>query len=133
MLYLILVLLLTSCSSNYLSVYTDFVGIETLASFHVGTPDPELKCPSYGQRLHIAWCVPCPIDLSIRARIRFANLQEVDWVFPVTLPRGRVTYVLLNEEYDTTGGILSYKVDLLEGDKVLEEERHALWTELILF
>ena len=133
--YLILLLLLTSCSHEYLAVFTDVISYENLASYHIDTPDPELFCPSYGQRLHISWSVPCPCpaNLIINARIRFTNLQEVEWVIPVTEPRGRVTHEILNEDYDTTGGVLTYKVDLLEGDTLLEEQRHALWTELILF
>lgn len=129
----IILLLLTGCSQNHLSVHTDFVGYETLASFHVGTPDPELYCPDYGQRLHIAWNLPCRAELVIRAYIRFKNLTETEWIIPLSEPRGRSTYILLNEDYDKTGGILTYKVELFDGEKVIETQKHALWTELISF
>lgn len=135
--FIITLLLLTGCSSNYLAIHTDFIGRESLASFHVGTPDPELNCPEYGQRLHIAWKVPCAANLAVHARIRFKNLEEVEWAFDLNEPRGITSYVLLNQDYDTTGGILTYKVTLVNyasgGPVVVEEQQHALWTELILF
>lgn len=130
---ILILILLTGCSQNQLAVHTDFMGYENLASFHVGTPDPELYCPDYGQRLHITWNVPCHTDLVIRTTLRFKDLTETEWVLPLTEPRGRATYFLVNEAYDEKGGILTYKVDLFDGEKVIEEQKHALWTELILF
>lgn len=135
--FIIILLLLTSCSSKYLAIHTDFISAENLASFHVGTPDPELYCPDYGQRLHIAWNVPCAASLAVHARIRFKNLEEIEWSFDLNEPRGIYSYVLLNKDYDNTGGILTYKVSLVNhasgGPVVVEEQYHALWTELILF
>lgn len=129
-------LILTGCNRNHLFIHTDFVGYDSLASFHVGTPDPELACPDYGQQLHIAWFFPCDFpfeNLVIRAKIRFKNLKETEWILPIEKPRDRASYILLNEAYDETGGILSYKIDLFDGTSILEEYEHALWTELIFF
>lgn len=131
--YLSLWLLLCSCSHETLTVFSDVITYEKLASVQVDTPDPERRCPNYGERLHISWSVPEPANLEIHARVRFHNLEEVLWVIPVTEKRGRVTYPLLNNDYDTTGGFLTYKIALLDGDTLIEEKRHALWTELILF
>lgn len=134
---ILLACLFTSCNAPRLAIHTDFVGIESLASFYVGSPDPQLTCPDYGERLHIAWNVPCSAHLAIHARIRFKNLTEIEWTFPLEKPRGRSTYILLNEDYDRSGGILTYKVTLVnetnEGQIIVEEQHHALWTELILF
>ena len=47
--------LLSSCVYERLSVYTDYVGLDSLASYHIGTPDPELANPHLGQRLLISW------------------------------------------------------------------------------
>ena len=111
---LILLFLLCSCHQSHLAVFTDTVSYENLASFHVGTPDPSLACPDRGQRLVISWSVTCPSpETTIRARIRFANLEETELVFALQEPRGHTSFNLLNGDYDRTGGILTYKVWLL--------------------
>ena len=128
-----LLFLFTGCSQQHLAVHTDFVGYEHLASYHVGTPDPKLACPDYGQRLHIAWNVPCEADLVVKTRIRFKNLQETEWLFSLPAARGRAAWVVLNGDYEISGGILTYKVELYNNTVLVEEQRHALWTELIEF
>lgn len=131
---LIPLFLLTSCAHERLSVYTEFISYENLASFHVGTPDPDLICPDYGQRITISWTVYRPTEnTTLLAKIRFRNLEEVEWVVQIDQPRGHISYPLINQEYERTGGILSYKVYLMEGEEMIDETHHALWTELIVF
>lgn len=45
---------------------------------------------------------------------------------------GWVTYKLFNEEYDKTGGILTYKAEIVTEDgTVYREWKHQLWVNLI--
>ena len=49
-----LLLLLTSCTEQRLAVQSQYIGLETLASYHVNTPDPHLNHPPIGERLIIS-------------------------------------------------------------------------------
>jgi hypothetical protein len=122
-------------SQTVLSVYTDYISQESLASFHVGTPDPRLDNPSIGQRLIISWAVPksflCLDNLHLRITMRFRNREEVDETVPICKKSGTFIYSLINDDYIATQGILTYKVDLIGGDCILEEWRHQIWTDLI--
>ena len=51
--------------------------------------------------------------------------------FPIKHGMGYVSYSLLDEEYEKTGGILTYKVDIVAGGKVYQEWKHQLWINLI--
>lgn len=131
---LLALLFLTSCSRTQLIVFTDTVSYENLASFVVGTPDPLLDCPDKGERLVISWSLPCLCDDSrVYARVRFRNLKEVEISIPLEKDRGFITYNVINQDYKDSGGILTYRVFLMQGENILEESQHALWTELILF
>lgn len=131
-----LLLLCTGCSKGALSIYTDYLTEESLASYHVGSPDPALNCPPLGQRLLLSWSIPCEYkqynDLQIVLTIRYYNREEK--VYKISSLRKRGTYViyLLNEEYFKTGGILTYKAILSGDGNPLEEWRHQLWADLII-
>jgi len=128
-------LFLTSCRSEILTVYTEYINPDRLASYHVRTPDPKLNCPDIGQRLHIKWKVPkewmnCE-DLHIQLVIHFKNREKVSERIDLKDRRGAAIYELYNDDYFRTCGILMYKVDLMSGDQILEEWRHQIWVELI--
>lgn len=126
---------LCGCSSGLLTVYTDYLSHENLASYQVGTPDPRLDNPPIGQRLLISWSIPkCEFaDAHIDYKIRFRNRKEISSTIPVISCSGTYIYSLLNEEYFETEGILTYKVDLYIGDQLIEEWRHQLWVEMLVF
>lgn len=131
---LLTLLALTSCCKERLVVFTEAVTYESLASYHVCTPDPRLNCPDRGQKLVISWFLPRGSqDAYIHAKIRFKNLEEIERIFPVDSLRGHVTYKLVNQDYCRTGGFLAYDIYLIESDQVVENTTHALWTELIEF
>lgn len=128
-------ILLASCSGSYLSVHTDYLSHENLASYYVGTPDPRLNNPPIGQRLIITWGIPRLFldyeDLHLEVTIRFRNREEIVDNVPVTKTHGTYVYDLLNEEYIEKQGMLTYKIDLIGEGYILEEWRHQIWTERI--
>lgn len=131
-----LLCLMMGCSSDHLIVYTDYLSHENLASYHIGTPDPRLNDPPIGQRLLISWSLP-PEYLRkesphLAVMIRFRNREELKLTIDICKSSGTYIYSLLNEEYFEKNGILTYKVDLMTNDEVIEEWRHQLWTELLM-
>lgn len=135
-LFLALALLLTGCSNEHLIVHTEYINEEHLASFHVRTPDPLLFNPPMGQQLIVQWNVPrtylCYEDLHLRVQIRFRDRKEVIQEVPIRQRFSFYQYELLNEAFCETGGIITYKIEIIGNGCVLNEWRHQLWTELIL-
>jgi hypothetical protein len=134
---LTLLLFSSACTDSKLTVHTDYLSHENLASYYVGTPDPRLFNPTIGQRLIISWSLPndylnyTQVDLNIR--IRFKNREEVSETRAICVKTGSYVYALVNDDYFDKGGILTYKVDMIADGTVIEEWRHQLWTELIRF
>jgi hypothetical protein len=130
-------LTLFGCSRQHLTIYTDYLSHKNLASYHVGTPDPLRNNPPIGQRLIISWSLPKKAltqeDLHLEAKIRFRNREEINETFPICKRSGSYYYSLINEDFMEKGGIITYKVDLIGNGEILEEWRHQLWTELIIF
>jgi hypothetical protein len=128
---LLALLFFTGCSRERLTVYTDTVTYQKLASYLVGTPDPELYCPQIGQRLIISWQVPpCSIP-SLFIRVRFRDLTQREIKADFDKRRGIYAVEHVDEEYEKHGAILAYSVELRDGDQLLEKVDHQLWTELI--
>ena len=131
----LLLFFLTACTGQKISVHTDYLSHENLASYHVGTPDPMLNNPPVGQRLIISWHVPPKYldyeNLHLEITIRLRNHQQI--VKAVALNKRIGTYVvsLINDEYFQTGGILTYCVNLYGDDELLDQFLHQLWTEWI--
>lgn len=123
------------CTRQVLTVQTEFLSHENLASYHVRTPDPRLWNPPYGQRLIISWHLPAHLEkqpqLQLSLRLRFYNHTEKNELIDLYKNNGIYVYSLLNEEYCETQGILTYKVELLSAGNIIEEWRHQLWVELI--
>lgn len=127
---------LMGCSKEHLTVHTEYINEEHLASFHVRTPDPLLFNPPIGQQLIVQWNIPrdylCYEDLRLRLQIRFRNRQEIVQEVPIQQRLCFYRYELLNEAFCDTGGIITYKVEIIGNGCVLDEWCHQLWTELIL-
>lgn len=126
---------LSSCCFQRLSVSTDYIGRETLASFQIDTPDPLLYHPPTGQRLIVKWHIPHAYleydDLHLAIEIRFRDRSKQTLSIPICHTAGNYVYPVLGDRYLQTQGILSYHVQLLGSDEVLEEWTHPLWTTLI--
>ncbi|KAF3363386.1 hypothetical protein PHSC3_000033 [Chlamydiales bacterium STE3] len=129
--------LLSGCCSQMLSVHTEYLSHEQLASYRIGTPDPKLTCPTIGQRLILSWNITSKYqnlpDLHLKLRIRFRNREEVVETLYLDRFQGLYIYCLLNENFLKTNGILTYKVELFSENTLLEEWRHQIWEEAITF
>lgn len=137
---LLLCILLCSCSIKEPSItaYTEFLSRKNLASFYVGTPDPQESYPSVGQRLRVKWALPKYYfkndpNIIIRIGIRFYNKDEILKELIITHPIGVYEYVILNEEYFCKNGILAFYVDMLMQGEVICTWKHQLWVEKINF
>lgn len=127
---------LISCKKDILSVYTDYITVENRASYYVDTPDPFLSNPPFGQKLTVSWSIPnhctqTPTHLIVT--VRFRNREQV--TKKVTIKKSSGTYIIYvnKNQYCEKGGILTYKVQLKNGECILEEWKHQLWAELITF
>ncbi len=127
---------LSSCRSHSrLSVSSEYITQEHLASYIVGTPDPALNKPPVGQRVLLRWNLPdffCQ-KLTCKLYLRFRDRTEA--VETINFPNyyGIHVYSLLNEQYFARQGILSYKVEVFADGELVEECRHHMWVELITF
>lgn len=128
---------LNSCAPRPITVFSEYVSIENLASYSVNTPDPYLNNPAVGQKLYISWnvsdfsCKQFPLELKLF--IRFRNRTEAVESFAINKTMGSYVYQLLGEEYFEKEGILCYKIQLLNDQEVLDEWRHQIWVDLITF
>lgn len=135
-LLLLIPILLSSCCQSCLTIQTDYLTHRNLASYYVGTPDPRQNVPAVGQRLIISWSIPKQYlsyeNLRLEVTIRFRNREEIIEIFHIQKTRGTYVFALLNADYFSKKGILTYKIDLIGGDCILEEWRHKIWMDLIL-
>lgn len=133
--FILPLLALSGCTQSFLSVHTDYLSHENLASYHVQTPDPLLNDPPIGQRLLVNWSFPKDFlayeDLHLEITIRFRNREQLTERVSLCKRSGTFVYRLLNDDYIAKRGILTYKVDLVGNGAVLEAWRHQIWTDLI--
>lgn len=134
---IVIAMSLTSCFQKQLVVQTRYFSHEDLASFYVNTPDPLQNDPPFGQSLLIFWQLDrdsCRSkNIEITYRIRFRNKTEIQESLKVNKLSGFYTYSIFNDDYFNSGGILTYKVDLIVDGHIVEEWRQQLWKELIIF
>jgi len=134
---LFLLLLASSCNRPTLSVDTGYFTRKDLASYHVGTPDPNKQSPIFGQRLYVSWNVTneeftkAPLTLHLQVHLKKGGL--LDKVVALDTPEGSYIFPIVGDDYTGKGGLLSYKVDLLSGDTALATSRHKFWVEEIKF
>jgi len=131
----LLFLLLAGCRPYYLSICQEWIDVRYLASFHAGTPDPRLEHPPIGQKLILDWRVPKEVlerkpELILDLILWDYTTRQVR--FPVKSAMSYKTYRLLDEEYEKTGGILTYKACIrTEDGEIFREWKHQLWVNLI--
>jgi len=130
-------LLTVSCQSHYLNVQTQYLSRQNLASFHINSPDPALERPLIGQRLMISWSVPknfCYLDhLTLKLKVRLKDYQEEEIKVSIQQRVGTYFYDVVQDKFEYTGGILTYKADLLNENCLIYSWTHPLWTDLITF
>jgi hypothetical protein len=133
---LLLLLLLSSCSNQCLVVDNRYVGYKQLASYKINTADWRKDCPDSGQRLLIKWKLPLSElkqgPLSLYLYVHFGDRDSETVSLMITKPEGLLIYDLLNEEYFSRDGILTYKVEILDDEGCVSHQwQHQVWTELI--
>lgn len=129
-----LILFLSGCCQNKLTVFTEYLSIETLPSYIVGTPDPRLYDPDVGEKLHIKWDIPKEEFLEqarLKLSLYFGNKTEKKLWIDLPTPNGIYIYPLINADYWEKQGILTYKVELFSGDSLIDTWQHLLYTERI--
>lgn len=128
--------ILSGCTRQ-LAVRTDFFTQENLASYHIGTPDPNLHRSLIDQRLIITWnlskCNFAYKQKFIRLTVRLKNGTEESHDYPVRYKESFVVYQVYEEKFRETGGISTYKAELWGDDTLIDEWLHPLWVELIKF
>lgn len=132
---LFLVFILNSCFPR-LSVQTNYLTEERLASYFVGSPDPNLNRSIIGQRLIISWFLSDDEinaeDLHLKLSVRLYNQKEMIINEPIEDPRSYFIYQLSDHLYcESNGGILTYKVEIIGNGCVMETWEHPLWVPLI--
>jgi len=132
---LFLLLILAGCSKYFLTVRQISVTPNSLASSHVGSPDPRQNTPPVGQKLVIDWVIPSEIltqEPKVVLSLVFKNHTEVKKTYPIYYRSGYVVYTLLDEEFYQTGGLLTYRAEIVTGDgEVYRDWKHQLWVSLI--
>lgn len=130
----ILALILSACASPPLSVFTEYISVESLPSYRIGTPDPHLYCPDFGEKLHISWAIPqgiCLEDLEIRLFLRFGNGEDEQLNYTLLERSGTLIFRLLNEAYADKQGVFTYKIELYAENTLISTWLHQLWAERI--
>ena len=132
----LLSLFLTACANPPLSVFTEYISVETLPSYIIGTPDPHLYCPDFGEKIHITWAIPqdtCIENLKIRLFLRFGNGEDEQLDYTLLERSGTLVFRLLNEAYSEKQGVFTYKIELYAEDALISTWLHQLWAEKITF
>jgi hypothetical protein len=133
--WIISLLLLASCDKYYLSLREVPVDASYLASTHARTPDPRKDNPPHGQKVVLQWSVPPEIldkQPQILFRVIYKNHTEKEFIYPIESRLGYTVYSLLDQEFDETGGLLTYSADVMTSDHVVFREwKHQLWVNLI--
>lgn len=106
-----------------------------LASTHVGTPDPRQAHPPLGQKLIIDWNVPPEVlaqEPKVFVHLIYKDHSQKEAVYPILYRSGTKVYSLLNEEFEKTKGLLTYRAQIVLADgSVYKDWKHQLWVNLI--
>lgn len=128
-------LLFQACQPPLLQVQTEFFSKKNLASQRVGTPDPIKDLCLTGQRLVINWNFPKnwspDLEPILHLNMRFKKQQEETNYFLIHKRKGYCFYELTQQAYQEKGEIISYQVKIMDGNDLLCDWRHPLWSQLI--
>lgn len=135
LLFLIVTIILSSCCLNRLEIQTQYFTNEDLASFYVETPDPQLHCSIQGERLLIQWSLRKEElrnrELFLNLKVRFRTREEQNVSVRICKRSGTYVYELKGETYCQTQGILTYDVEITDGENIVAAWKHPLWVDLI--
>jgi len=135
LIYLFFISTLLGCSHKHLTIEKEYVDRYSLASTFVKSPDLMQKNPPTGLRLWINWDLPVsamnqPMILTLQ--LLYKNYTVEKRAYPISKRSGQLAFSLLGDKYESTGGLLSYRVDIetQEGDLVSSWVQQ-MWFNLI--
>ncbi|NGX37211.1 MAG: hypothetical protein K1000chlam2_00364 [Chlamydiae bacterium] len=124
---------LVGCDRSALVVHQQKISPSYLASTNVGSPDP--RTPPSGQMIVAEWWLnkqAMRFDPILRLSILFHDFSEDVVEYPICSKIGYETYFLVNEKFKETGGLLSYRAEIITCDgEVYADWKHQLWVKLI--
>lgn len=128
-------LLLCSCSSKYLTAEKEYVDCSTLASTFVKSPDPAQTNPPKGERIWINWNIPELYQkekLTLIVKMIFCDYTQEIKTIPIEHLVGCCSIPILNQKYVETGGLLTYKAEIVtSNDTLISQWKHQMWFDLI--
>lgn len=128
--------MLTACTKVPLQVEVKYISRENLASYYVNTPDPCLQYPKVGQELTIKWNIPeheFSNDLQLDVRLNMRDYTERNMTYTLRQPSGYKVISVANDDYFSTGGILSFLVEIQRDGVPLYVRKHQLYVKIIRF
>ena len=132
---LLFLLFFAVCQKYGVVMHQQRMNASYLASTHVGSPDPARRDPPNGEMLIAEWWVPRSVmqrDPKIVIEIIFRNFTKGCVEFPLTSRVGYQTYCVLRKKFKETGGILTYKAEIIPcDDEIYRQWEHQLWVNLI--
>jgi hypothetical protein len=127
-------LLAGCCKAPSLALHSNYITMESRASFHARTPDPAWQCPTLGQRIYVQWNLspdeftpPLELVLSMHYGDRTEGTESIS----LLKAQGWYIYELINDEYFAKMGIVAYKAELWREGQVIKTWRHLLWEDKI--
>ncbi len=126
---------LFACSKHYVNVTKIDIRRSTLASSFAETPDPRQKHPPKGEQLLVEWNLPSKWDkehLFLQLHVIYNDYLEDTFVYSLDGPRGDLSYFLLGEHYQRSGGLMTYEAQIkTEEGVVIQQFKQALFTKII--
>lgn len=137
-LWSVCVCFLSSCiSDRFLNVQIQRITGEDFSCVHVRTPNPGFDSSLVGEELLIAWDLPverfCNTHTQLKIRLRFRTGKEQEQIVAIQKPKAVWRYPHIGVSYQENGQIEAYFVQILQNDRALTEQKHALWVEKIFF
>lgn len=131
-LFCLVMVSLTGCMKPSVQARSSYTSRRDLASYVIDTPDPEKSTKRLGQRIWVTWDTPTYDDNThIDVFLRYQDGQERKEIHPVSSRIGEMYVEISPREVALTGGLLSYKINLVQKDQVLATSKHKLWVEKV--
>ena len=136
--FLLFLSIFVGCSTSSVTVNRYPVLPQDLPSAYIESPDPLLKNPPIGQVLDVKYRLKNlkkeEIPYLLVLKVIYKNLDEETISHAVFKEKGSFEFSCIDDKYESTGGILTYKADLTTFDgEPIAEFKHKLWFELISF
>ncbi|MCX6987206.1 MAG: hypothetical protein NT065_03495 [Chlamydiae bacterium] len=126
---------LTGCQKYYLSLSNQKINVHSLASTYVHTPDKRQHSPPNGEMIVVDWRVPKEVldkKPVIDLYVIYGDYTEKRFEYPIYKRMGYKTYKLINDEFLSSKGIITYCADLrLDDGEIYRSWKHQLWVNLI--